>query len=258
MNIFLYAVSQNGVCYYIIYYRDASVTEKTNHLNCIFTKEVFAAPHIITNSAFLTNFNVFNAMFQLSVLILSWCTTCTSDSQLWTKFHWSKAYYIVHSSSELWTLQTLLEETCYFSWQNDQQCSGQSTVAHLAPPYLPSNPPVWEAELGARNLFHEIIYFTSCLSATGTYYMFTTVFKLRHVINHLPPTSTKVKERVKLPLLPLWTFMEGNRMKFTFYRCQSNKQCVHISSTWQLSQSLGYEIWLPVTYEWDRYMSPLI
>jgi hypothetical protein len=79
----------------LFYYRNASVTEKTNHLNCIFTKEVFAAPDIITNSAFITNFNV---MFQLSVLILSWCTTYTSDSQLWTKFHWSKAYYIVHSS----------------------------------------------------------------------------------------------------------------------------------------------------------------
>lgn len=38
---------------------------------------------------------------------------------------------------------------------------------------------------------------------------------LGHVINHPPPTSTKVKERVKLPLLPLWTFMEGCRMKFT-------------------------------------------
>jgi len=54
----------------LFYYRNASVTEKTNHLNCIFTKEVFAAPDIITNSAFLTNFNVFNIMFQLSVLIL--------------------------------------------------------------------------------------------------------------------------------------------------------------------------------------------
>jgi hypothetical protein len=38
---------------------------------------------------------------------------------------------------------------------------------------------------------------------------------LGHVINHPPPTSTKVKERVKLPLLPLWAFMEGSRMKFT-------------------------------------------
>lgn len=52
-------------------YRNASVTEKTNHLNCIFTKEVFAAPDIFTNSAFITNFNVFNAMFQLSVIILT-------------------------------------------------------------------------------------------------------------------------------------------------------------------------------------------
>jgi hypothetical protein len=70
-------------------------------------------------------------MFQLSVIILTWCTTCTSDSQLQTKFHWSKAYYIVHSSR---ILQILLEETCYFSWQNDHQCSGQSTVARPAPP----------------------------------------------------------------------------------------------------------------------------
>jgi len=38
---------------------------------------------------------------------------------------------------------------------------------------------------------------------------------LGHVINHTPPTSTKVKERVKLPVLPLWAFMEGYRMKFT-------------------------------------------
>jgi hypothetical protein len=38
---------------------------------------------------------------------------------------------------------------------------------------------------------------------------------LGHVFNHPLPTSTKVKERVKLPLLPLWAFMEGYRMKFT-------------------------------------------
>jgi hypothetical protein len=38
---------------------------------------------------------------------------------------------------------------------------------------------------------------------------------LGHVINHPSPTSAKVKERVKLPLLPLWAFTEGYRMKFT-------------------------------------------
>lgn len=66
----------------LFHYRNASVTEKTYHLNCIFTKEVFAAPDVITNSALLTNFNVFKTMFQLSVIIVTWCTTCTSDSQL--------------------------------------------------------------------------------------------------------------------------------------------------------------------------------
>jgi uncharacterized protein with NAD-binding domain and iron-sulfur cluster len=55
----------------LLLYRNASVAEKKNHLKCIFTKEVFAAPHTITNFAFLTNFNAFNAMFQLSVIILT-------------------------------------------------------------------------------------------------------------------------------------------------------------------------------------------
>lgn len=82
MNIFLYALSQNGVFYHTISLQKCFCDRENKPLKCIFTKEVFAAPDIITSSAFLTNFNVFNAMYQLSVIILTWCTTCTSDSQL--------------------------------------------------------------------------------------------------------------------------------------------------------------------------------
>jgi hypothetical protein len=46
----------------LFHYRNASVS--------IFSKEVFAAPDVITNSALLTNFYVFNAMFQLTVITL--------------------------------------------------------------------------------------------------------------------------------------------------------------------------------------------
>jgi hypothetical protein len=38
---------------------------------------------------------------------------------------------------------------------------------------------------------------------------------LGHGINHPPLTSAKVEERVMLPILPLWAFIEGYRVKFT-------------------------------------------
>jgi hypothetical protein len=38
---------------------------------------------------------------------------------------------------------------------------------------------------------------------------------LGHGISHPPPASAKAEEKVMLPLLPHWAFMEGYRLLFT-------------------------------------------
>jgi hypothetical protein len=47
---------------------------------------------------------------------------------------------------------------------------------------------------------------------------FPGVKRLGHGIDHPPPSSAEVKERVELYLylLPLWAFMVSSRMNFTF------------------------------------------
>ena len=46
----------------------------------------------------------------------------------------------------------------------------------------------------------------------------------RSGVNHPPPSSAEVKERVVIPLLPLWAFMASSRANFTLCVCV----CVYV------------------------------
>ena len=54
-------------------------------------------------------------------------------------------------------------------------------------------------------------------------------------VDHPPPFSAEVKERVELPLLFLWAFMAYSRANFTFTFTIPNtgKQCCPINSDFQ-------------------------
>jgi hypothetical protein len=45
---------------------------------------------------------------------------------------------------------------------------------------------------------------------------FPGVKKLGCGVDHPPPSSAEVKERVEIPLLPLWVFVICSRVNFTF------------------------------------------